>query len=115
MTCALVVLGGALLWHGRPTALPVLLGALFLLGSGIFVPRILLPIERVWMKFAEVLGAVMTRVILTVAFYAVITPMGVIVRFCGKDLLQLKLDKSARSYWMAVEQDGPAKRHFLPY
>jgi hypothetical protein len=115
MTLPLAIIGGILLWRGR-TAAPYFLSiAAFFLLSGLFLPSILRPIEWVWMKIAEIISAVMTRVILTLTFYLVITPVGLIMRIFGKDLLQMKFKSKRDSYWVPVEKDGPFSRPDKPY
>ena len=48
--------------------------------GGLVAPRLLAPVERGWMRFAEVLGRINTRIILTLLYCVVITPVGWIVR-----------------------------------
>jgi len=69
------------------------------IGSGIIIPIILKPIYLVWMVFAVILGWIMTRIILSLLFYVIITPIGLLLRFFGKDLLGLKIQVAQRSYW----------------
>lgn len=115
MCLALMILSAVLIWKGRPTSLATIgLGALFLLG-GLFAPRALAPIERIWMKFAEKLSIVVTYVIVTFTFFLVVTPIGLIMRMVGKDLLSLRFDSTKTSYWEPVEPDGPGSRPYLPY
>ena len=115
MTVPLALIGGYLWWKGRG-AYPYVLGAAtFFLLSGLLVPQLLRPIEKVWMKFAEIMGAIMTRVILSVAFYLMITPLGLVLRLMGKDLLHLRFEKDCESYWIPAEPDGPATRPYKPY
>ena len=115
MAAPLTLIGGVLLWRGR-TAGMILLGlaGLFLLLAGV-APRALAPVERYWMAFAERLGAVMTRVILTLTFYLVITPIGLLLRVMGKDLLHLRDDRDRESFWEPAEPGGPAERPERPY
>jgi hypothetical protein len=56
------------------------------------------------MSVAFVLGFVMAHVILTLFFFLVITPIGLLARLSGKDFLSLKLNHEAKSYWIAREQ-----------
>jgi hypothetical protein len=56
------------------------------------------------MKFAALLAWVNTRLILGLFFYLVLTPVGVILRLMGKDLLDEKIDRSASSYWIKRDQ-----------
>jgi len=76
----------------------LLIGDILALG-GIFFPVILRPLHKAWMTLSILLGWVMTRVILSVLFYLVITPIGLIARLSGKQFLDLKIDKSRASYW----------------
>ena len=66
---------------------------------GFLIPIILKPIYLVWMIFAVILGWFMTRVILNLLFYIIITPIGLFLRIIGKDLLDLKEKKNKKSYW----------------
>ncbi len=78
---------------------------------GLLLPQILLPLYRFWMALAVVLGYVMTRVILTLVFFFVVLPIGLLLRLFGKDLLHRKLDPDATSYWIqrAPYHDGPER------
>jgi hypothetical protein len=80
--------------------------ALFFLLSGLFAYPVLRPIYIGWMKFAFVLGWVNTRVILSVFFYLVITPVGLVMRLFGRDPMNRKFDRSVASYWVR-RPDGP--------
>ena len=52
-----------------------------------------------WMIFAVILGWFMTKVILSLLFYLIITPIGLFLRIIGKDLLNLEEKKQQKSYW----------------
>lgn len=115
MTVPLALIGAFLWWKGKG-AYPYLFGAsAFFLVTGLLIPQVLRPIEKVWMKFAEIMGAIMSRVILTLAFFLMITPLGILLKIMGKDLLDLKLSDQRESYWVPVEQDGPSSRPMKPY
>lgn len=111
----LLGIGVFMLWRKDWTATTAVsivggLGALLVL-SGTLAPAILKPIYRVWMALAVVLGFVMTRVILTLVYFLVLTPIGLVLRLFGKDLLDRKLDPRADSYWKRKEylDDSPAR------
>lgn len=72
-------------------------GILFL--AGILIPQILKPLNKIWMGLAVVLGFFMSRLILTILFYLVLTPIAFIAKIVGKKFLILKYDKSANTYW----------------
>ena len=71
---------------------------------GTVLPRSLKLIYLVWMTLAVVLGFIMPHVILTLFFYLIITPVGLLARLFGKDFLGLKLDKAATSCWIRRTQ-----------
>ena len=64
--------------------------ALMFIGLGLTIPVVLKPFYFVWMTFAAILGYIMTRVILGLVFYLIITPIGLITRIIGEDFLALK-------------------------
>ncbi len=93
-----------------------------LLGSGgalaalaLAAPAALRPLYRVWMGLALVLGFVMTRVILTLVFFLVITPVGWIMRALGKDPLHRRSDRSAASYWIEKTPPDPSPKRLEKY
>jgi hypothetical protein len=77
--------------------------AIFLL-AGLVAYPVLRPVYIGWMKFAFVLGWINTRILLGLMFFLVFTPIGLILRLTGKDLLDQKIDRSAKSYWVKRER-----------
>ena len=63
------------------------------------IPVIFKPVYLIWMIFGTILGWTMTRVILSLLFYFIITPIGLILKLFGKKFLELQWDKSKESYW----------------
>jgi len=103
---AFAVLGALLFWRGRAHYVYfAYLAAAFIL-AGLIVPRILKPVRKGWMTAAAGMGWVMTRVILTVLFFGVFTPIGFIARLAGKKFLQLAIEPPSESYW--VKRDPSA-------
>jgi hypothetical protein len=95
-----LVLGTVSHWRGHTTP-PLIfwgLGAALLVPAAV-APRVLAPVERHWMKFAEVLGHVNARVILTVLYYVVVTPIGFVLR-CFRDPLDRALADGRQSEWI---------------
>ena len=70
---------------------------------GVVLPMALGPVFRVWMKFAEVLNWVMTRILLTVVFFAAITPAAILYRLISGDPLKRKWESEATTYWEAPD------------
>lgn len=75
------------------------IAGLVLIILGYIFPKILLPFQKVWMGLALVLGFVMSRLILTLLFYLVITPIGLLAKLAKKDFLDLSIDNTKKSYW----------------
>ena len=74
------------------------------LGVAIFfltfaAPRILSYVYRVWMMVAERISWVLLRILLGILFYVVISPISVVNRLRGNDLLDQKIDPSRLTYW----------------
>ena len=61
-------------------------------------PASLRPVYRVWMTIGHALGWVNTRIILGVAFFAIFTPIGWVMRLLGKDPMRRRFDPAAQSY-----------------
>ena len=74
-----------------------------LVAFGAVLPRVLKWVYIAWMSLAFVLAFVMAHVILTLFFFLVITPIGLVARCVGKDFLSLKLNRAAPSYWIPRE------------
>ncbi|MBN1560103.1 hypothetical protein JW998_07615 [candidate division KSB1 bacterium] len=75
------------------------IGALFLV-LVFFLPFLLKPIHRLWMGLSLVLGYFMSRLLLTLLFFLVITPIGLAMRLFGKDILNEKIEPGKDSYWI---------------
>jgi hypothetical protein len=71
---------------------------------GLILPNILKPLNKIWMTLAVILGWFMSRLILFILFYIVITPIGFFLRIAGKDFLNLRTDKNSDSYWEKREK-----------
>jgi hypothetical protein len=75
---------------------------------GLAAPDSLRSVHRVWMTFALVLGFVMTRVILTLVFFLVLTPIALVLRVLGKHVLDPGPDENVESYWKPRPDPAPA-------
>ncbi|MCH8957432.1 hypothetical protein IIA28_19270 [candidate division KSB1 bacterium] len=71
----------------------------------IFKPILLRPVFRVWLKVTHFIGKVNTQIILTLLYYLVFTPYGLVMRLFGRDSMQRKL-KSTGTYWESFEFEG---------
>ena len=109
MAAAFCVIGGIRWWlKGAPPSW-IFTTALVFLIAAVAAPFVLRPVFAAWMKFAEALNWVMTRVLLTVAFYGLITPTRVLNQLFGSDPLKRAWRPDADTYWEDPE-DQPAER-----
>ena len=109
----LALLGTWWLYRGKLTSVAQVLvpfGALLVL-LGIIGPRVLVYPNKAWMKLAEALSFVSTRVILAFVYFLVLTPIGLIKRAMGWDPLYRRADRSD-SYWRPYTQRQRNPRHF---
>lgn len=99
----LVLLAAFFLWKERTSALYFAsAGALFAALTWL-LPGLMRPLYRAWMAFAVVMGFVMTRVILTIIYYGMFTPIALIMKLLRKDLLHERIDKRAETHWVKRE------------
>ena len=69
-----------------------------LIGTAVIAPRILKPVYIGWMKFGMLAGWINSRIILTILFYLVVFPIGLILKILGKDAMHRKIDPKLKSY-----------------
>lgn len=109
---AFCILGALFLWRGK-AVYPYLFGiggAVFVLGLA--VPAVLKPLQKAWMALAIVLGWIMTRVILSILFFVMVTPIGLVSRLFGKDFLSLRFDEETKTYWVPKETEKTGHRDY---
>jgi len=101
------------IWLEKP--LPVyFFGTLSALGLGfILFPLPLRPVFVAWLKIAHFLGSVVTTLILTLAYYLVMTPAALIKRILGGTPLPVKPDKNVSSYWVTRKEAVQSREQFL--
>ena len=95
----LLIISGFLFWKEKESFQIFLAIGITLFLTAIVIPVVLKPVYWMWMIFAIILGWIMTRVILSLLFYVIFTPIGLTLRFFGKQFLELRWDKSKDSYW----------------
>jgi hypothetical protein len=74
----------------------------------VFFSEVLAPANRVWTKLGLLLAKIVNPVVMGLIFFVIFTPVAVFLRLRGKDLLRLKFDRSASSYWISRDPPGPA-------
>ena len=75
---------------------------------GITNSKLLNPLNKIWFNFGILLGKMISPLIMGIIFFLVVTPIGLIMRVFGKDILSLKYNKKDKSYW--IEKNGPKSK-----
>ena len=97
MLAALGLIGGWLWWQESPYYQWLLAPGIILGLWGLLWPSGMKPLYLAWMTLALVMGQIRNRVLLTAIFYLVVTPLGLVLKALGKDLLGLRT--TSPSYW----------------
>ena len=84
----------------------LIISSIFLI-LGALNSKILTPFNKLWFKLGIFLGKIVSPLVMGVIFFFVVTPIGLIMRILGKDLLNLKYN-SNKSYW--IEKSGPKSK-----
>ncbi|MCP5266353.1 MAG: hypothetical protein H6934_09565 [Burkholderiaceae bacterium] len=74
-------------------------------------PDVLMPLNRLWMRLGMILGAIVSPVVLGIIYFAIFTPIAVMMRLAGRDELRLKLT-NAKSHWRLRERQEAAAESF---
>jgi hypothetical protein len=74
--------------------------SLVFLVLGVLNSKFLTPLNKLWFKFGILLGSIVSPIVMGAVFFIVVTPIGVIMRFAGKDLLRINKNKTISTYWI---------------
>lgn len=104
-----LILIALLLWYLGKTSFIYfsIIGGLFVILAFIAIP-VLRPFHKLWMMLALMMGFVMSRVILTILYSIVLTPIGLFAKLVGKKFMPLGFDKKASTYW--EKRENPVKQ-----
>ena len=89
--------------NNDPNYIILVLSSIFLI-LGIINSKLLTPLNKAWVKFGEILGMIIAPIIMGLVYFIILTPISLLVRLSGKDLLKLKKNKSS-SYWIEREKN----------
>lgn len=81
--------------------------SLFFLILGLINSNILTPLNKIWFRFGILLGSFVSPIVMGLVFFLVVTPISLLMKLFGKDVLNLKRNNS-KSYW--IEKSGPKSR-----
>ena len=66
---------------------------------GVLNSKFLTPLNKLWIKFGFFLGAIVSPIVMGIVYFLIVTPIGLFMRFLGKDLLKKNKVKNAPTYW----------------
>ena len=103
-----VVFLGLGLWpltnDNNPNIYLIIISIIFLI-LGLLNSKLLSPLNSFWIKFGELLGKIIAPVVMAIIYFLILTPISLMVRLFGKDLLGLKFSKQLKTYWIKRKKD----------
>ncbi len=103
-----VVFLGLGLWpltnDNNPNIYLIIISIIFLI-LGLLNSKLLSPLNSFWIKFGELLGKIIAPVVMAIIYFFILTPISLMVRLFGKDLLGLKFSKKLKTYWIKRKKD----------
>jgi hypothetical protein len=112
LTAALLILSVVNWWHnGRLWPSLVVISAISAV-LGWYRPTLFKSFNWAWFKFGLFLHAIVSPLVMGIMFYGAVTPMALVMRAKGKDLLRLKRCNNRNSYWIARQPPGPNPQSF---
>jgi hypothetical protein len=90
----------------KPRFWLLLVGGLFLVAA-LLAPLTLAPLNRLWFRIGILLGKVVTPLMMSALWVAVLTPAGFLMRRFGRDPLRLNREPAAKTYWIRRSPPGP--------
>ena len=103
-----VVFLGLGLWpltnDNNPNIYLIIISTIFLI-LGLLNSKLLSPLNSFWIKFGELLGKIIAPVVMAIIYFLILTPISLMVRLFGKDLLGVKFSKQLKTYWIKRKKD----------
>ena len=89
--------------NGNTLNIIFLVASLIFFFLGIFNYKYLTPLNYLWIKIGDILGAVIAPIIMFIIYVIAVIPTGIILKILRKDVLKLKINKNIESYWIAKD------------
>ena len=87
--------------------------SLVFLVLGVLNSKLLTPFNKLWFKFGILLGSIVSPIVMGAIFFIIVTPVGLIMRLLGKDLLKINKEKNVSTYWINRDkQQSSMKKQF---
>ena len=87
--------------------------SLIFLILGLLNSKLLSPLNKIWIKFGEILGVIIAPIIMALVYFVILTPVSLVVRVFGKDILGLKFINKQQTYWINRKKNmGSMRKQF---
>ena len=87
--------------------------SLIFLILGLLNSKLLSPLNKIWIKFGEILGTIIAPIIMALVYFVILTPVSLVVRVFGKDFLSLKFINKQQTYWINRKKNmGSMRKQF---
>ena len=82
-----------------PNIYLIIISVIFLI-LGLLNSKFLSPFNNLWIKFGEILGKIIAPIVMAAVYFLILTPISLLVRLLGKDLIKMKFNNNIKSYWI---------------
>ena len=79
--------------------------SLIFLFLGLIKSRHLTPLNKLWSRFGILLGSIVSPIVMGLVFFVVLTPVAIVMKLIGKDILKKKFNKNKKTYWIYREKN----------
>ena len=108
-----LILGLWPLKNGENLNLYFITAAAVFLILGLLNSKLLSPLNKSWIKLGEILSIIIAPIVMALVYFVILTPVSIIVRIFGKDLLGVKFNKTINSYWIKRKKNlGSMRKQF---
>jgi len=105
--CIFLALGLSPILKGKDSNFFMIVPAIILIFLAVILPKILLPFYRVWMRLGTILGKINSFIILSLIFYFVLTPLGIVKKAFKIDLEKFAHKTNKTSHWIKKLPSNP--------
>ena len=82
-----------------PNIYLIIISVIFLI-LGLLNSKLLSPLNNLWIKLGEILGKIIAPIVMAIVYFLILTPISLLVRLFGKDLIEMKFNNNVKSYWI---------------
>ena len=108
-----VILGLWPLKNGESLNFYFIIASVVFLILGLLNSKLLSPLNKSWIKLGEILSIIIAPIVMALVYFVILTPVSIIVRIFGKDLLGVKFNKTINSYWIKRKKNlGSMRKQF---